>query len=64
VVLLYEESEIGDAIRKAEELRDKYSVALFVKPKKLGKFLNRLEDQGYDGFMVYGRDEEVRFFSE
>lgn len=64
VVLLYEESEIGDAIRKAEELRDEYSVALFVKPKKLGKFLNRLEDQGYDGFMVYGRDEEVRFFSE
>ena len=64
IVLLYEESEIGDAIHKAEELRDEYSVALFVKPKKLGKFLNRLEDQGYDGFMVYGRDEEVRFFSE
>lgn len=64
VVLFYEESEIGDAIHKAEELRDEYSVALFVKPKKLGKFLNRLEDQGYDGFMVYGRDEEVRFFSE
>lgn len=64
VVLLYEESEIEDAIRKAEELRDQYAVALFVKPKKLGKFLNRLEDQGYDGFLVYGKDEEVRFFSE
>ena len=64
VVLIYEESEIGDAIRKAEELRGEYSVALFVKPKKLGKFLNRLEDQGYDGFLVYGKDEGVRFFSE
>ena len=64
VVLFYEESEIGDAIHKAEDLRAESSVALFVKPKKLGKFLNRLEDQGYDGFMVYGRDEEVRFFSE
>ncbi len=64
VVLLYEESEIGEAIGKAEELRADYSVALFVKPKKLGKFLNRLEDQGYDGFMVFGKDEGVRFFSE
>ena len=57
IVLLYEESEIADAIGKAEELRAEYSVALFVKPKKLGKFLNRLEDQGYDGFIIFGRSK-------
>ncbi|MBR5047248.1 MAG: histidine--tRNA ligase [Eubacterium sp.] len=64
VVLFYEEGEIAEAIGKAEELRTDYSVALFAKPRKLGKFLNRLEEQGYDGFLVFGKDEEVRFFSE
>ena len=64
IVLFYEEKEIADAIRKAESLRNSYAVSLFVRPKKLGKFLNKLEEQGYDGFMVLGKDDEVRFFSE
>lgn len=62
VVVLYDEQDIEAAIRKAEELRKTYDTALYVKPKKLGKFLNRLEEQGYDGFLVYGRDDEVRMF--
>lgn len=64
VVLLYEEADIAAAIKRAEVLRKDYTTALFVKPKKLGKFLNKLEEQGYDGFQVLGKDEEVRFFSE
>ena len=64
VVLLYDEGDIGAAIVKAEELRKSYATALYVKPKKLGKFLNRLEEQGYDGFMVFGRDEEVKMFEK
>lgn len=62
VVVLYDEADIEAAIKKAEELRKTYVTALYVKPKKLGKFLNRLEEQGYDGFMVYGRDEDVKMF--
>ncbi|MBR0409718.1 MAG: histidine--tRNA ligase [Eubacterium sp.] len=64
VVLLYDQQDIEAAILKAEELRENYRTALFVKPKKMGKFLNRLEEQGFDGFMVFGRDEEVRMFGE
>ncbi len=64
VVLLYDEEKIGEAISKAESLRDDYEVALFLRPKKMGKFLNRLEQQGYDGFMVLGQDEEIRFFGQ
>ena len=63
IVLLYEEDQIVEAIIRAEELRREYTTAVFVKRKKLGKFLNRLEEQGYDGFQVLGRDEEVRLFS-
>ncbi len=62
IAILYEEDQIADVIKKAEELREDYTVVLYVKPKKLGKFLNKLEEQNCDGFLVYGRDEEVRFF--
>lgn len=64
IVLIYEENQIADAIRYAEELRKTYKTALYIKPKKLGKFLNKLEEQGFDGFQVFGRDEEVRMFGE
>ena len=64
VVLIYEEDQVADAIRYAEELRKTYKTALYIKPKKLGKFLNKLEEQGFDGFQVFDRDEEVRMFGE
>ena len=64
IVLLHDEEEIGAAVSKAESLRENYEVALFLRPKKMGKFLNRLEQQGYDGFMVLNQDEEIRFFGQ
>lgn len=62
IALLYDEDCIADAIRQAEAFRDQFTVALYVKPKKMGKFLNKLEEQNTDGFFVLGRDEEIRFF--
>ena len=62
VVILYDETEIEKAIAQAEALRDRYKVSLFTRPKKMGKFLSKLEAQGYDGFQVLGKDEEIRFF--
>ena len=62
IALLYDEGDIEEAVDKAESLRDKYQVGLFIRPKKTGKFLNRLEQQGYDGFLVLNQDEDVRFF--
>ena len=35
---------------------------VFPRPKKMGKFLNRLQEQGYDGFVVVGESEEVKWF--
>ena len=62
IVILYDENEIEQAVCRAEALRDRYKVSLFTRPKKMGKYLNKLETQGYDGFQVLGKDEEVRFF--
>lgn len=62
IVVLYEEEEIAAAYAKAEELRKEYIVALYVKPKKMGKFLNRLEEKGFAGFVNFNQPDEINFF--
>lgn len=64
IVILYEEKDIEEAIKKAGRIKKNLLYCAVHKTQKLGKFLNKLEEQEYDGFMVLGRDEEVRFFSE
>lgn len=62
LALLYEECDIVSAIQKADELRAEFDVALYVRPKKLGKFLNKLEEQGVKGFFNLGAGDEIRLF--
>lgn len=58
-VVLYEIGQYKDANDKAEELRGEYDVALYEKPKKVGKFLNRLKEQGYTEYFICGKSEGV-----
>ncbi|MGN0159804.1 MAG: histidine--tRNA ligase [Lachnospiraceae bacterium] len=62
IALLFEEGETVAAIRKADELRRDYDVVLYPRPKKMGKFLNKLEEQGVAGFYNLGMAEEVKMF--
>lgn len=48
----------------AEELRKDYRVSVMTKPKKFGKLLNKLEQQGFNGFAVYGQEDGVKLFEE
>lgn len=65
VAVLCEESQGGQAVRKTDELRAQgYEASVFVRPKKMGKFLNKLEEQGFDGFLVLGESEEPKWFAE
>lgn len=59
VAVFYEPEDMPGAYQKAEELREKYIAALFEKPKKMGKFINKLEEKGYYGFVKYGESEEI-----
>lgn len=52
-----------EASKRADELRKKYDVALFEKPKKLGKFLNSLLGKGSYGFIVCGQMEEIKIIN-
>jgi len=49
IAIFYDEDYMA-VYEKAEELREKYDVSIFRKPKKLGAFLNRLQSFGFSGF--------------
>lgn len=62
IAMLFDETDVIPALKKADELRAEYDVVMYVKPKKVGKFLNKLEEQGLAGFYNYGQSGEVRLF--
>ena len=66
VAVVYGTGEVKAAILAAEELRREYDVALFERPKKLGKLLSKLEAMGYSGVHILGEAEAgaVRFFEK
>lgn len=58
IALLHDACDIVGAITSAEKLRAEYDVVIFEKPKKLSKFLDRIQSKGYYGFCFLG--EEIR----
>ncbi len=62
VAVLYEDNFI-EAAKYADELRKEYQVAMFERPKKTGKFLNKLQEQGYYGYYIYGQSEAINELS-
>ena len=62
VALFCNDGEGAAALKAADSLREAgYSVGLFPRPKKLGKFLGRLEEQGFDGYLVCGEGTEPKW---
>ncbi len=57
--VLYFPQDYALAAEKAAELRKTYDVTLYEKPKKLGKFLDKLEKDGVYGFWNIGQSEEL-----
>ena len=65
IAVVYEAGQLKDAVKAADALRAQGKIAsLYIKPKKLGKFLNKLEERGYDGFLNVGVSEEVSMFEK
>lgn len=63
VAVLYSPDDFTNAYLKAEELRGEYDVSLFEMPKKTAKFLNKLQETGYYGFLILGQSETVSVLS-
>ena len=62
IAVFYDADTYAEALKYAEELRSDYLVSVIARPKKLGKFLNKLEQQGFAGFAVYGQEDGVKLF--
>lgn len=62
IAVFYDAQNYAQALSYAEELREEYMVSVFERPKKLGKFLNKIEAQDFDGFAVYGQEDGVKLF--
>lgn len=62
IAVFYDSENYAKALSYAEDLRKEYMVSVFERPKKLGKFLNKIEAQSFDGFAVYGQEDGVKLF--
>ena len=47
------------AMEFADKYRENYQVSLFEFPKKVGKLLNRIETDGYSGYIIYDENNDV-----
>lgn len=63
VAMIYDSDSFVEANRKADEFRNEYNVVMYERPKKnLGKFIDKLEGQGCDGFFTFNQSEEIKWF--
>lgn len=62
IALIYDAADILPALAKADEYRSQYEVALCERPKKLGKLLGKLEEQGFYGCYILNESEEIKVF--
>ncbi len=65
IAVMYDEGSLVEAVKTADKLRSEGNIAsIYVRPKKMGKFLNKLEERKYDGFIVAGQGDEVSLFEK
>ena len=63
IAIMYDEQDFVSAVKVADKLRNEGNIAsLYVKPKKMGKFLGKLEERKYDGFVNVENGEDVSWF--
>ena len=58
------ENDYAQAYKAALGFREAYRVSIFEKPQKLGKFLAKLQLDGYAGFSIAGKDPKIILFEE
>ena len=63
LAIMYDDGQIKDAYEIAEKYRAEGKIcSLYVKPKKMGKFLGKLEERGYAGFVNIDNGADISWF--
>ena len=60
LAVIYNENDFVNAFVYAKSLQDNFDVSLFLSQNKMGKLLNRLENQNFDCYVVYGENCEIK----
>jgi histidyl-tRNA synthetase len=60
IAIFYKDEDFLNAYMEAEKYRKEYTVTVYEIPKKLGKFLDKLSENGFYGFFIYGKDNEIK----
>ena len=64
LAVIYPESDVVAAIKKADEYRTEYDVTLFEKPKKIGKLFGKLEDSGFYGCLILDESNDIKILQK
>ena len=64
LAVIYPETDVVAAIKKADEYRAEYDVTLFEKPKKIGKLFGKLEDSGFYGCLILDESAEIKLLQK
>ena len=59
IAILYSDNFI-EAFQLRESMQEEYDAALYEKPKKLSKFLDVLQKEGYYGFIVCDQSTDIK----
>ena len=63
IAVMYDEGDLSNAYRIAEKYRAEGKIcSLYVKPKKMRKFLSKLQERGYAGFINVSNGDEISDF--
>ena len=63
IAVMYDDGDLTNAYRIAEKYRAEGKIcSLYVKPKKMGKFLSKLQERGYAGFINVSNGDEISDF--
>ena len=60
VAIFYNQTNFVEAMKFSKNLKEKYDIALFEMPNKLGKFLNKLVELGFTNYCVFEQGEEIK----
>ncbi len=63
-VALFYENNFIQCMKLSESIKKLYDVSVFEKPKKVGKFLDRLTELNYYGYCVVDESSDVKILKE
>ena len=61
--MFYEPNDFPEAFKKAESLRDTYTINLLERPKKIGPYLEKLKGKNITGFINFGVSDDISEFN-